>query len=69
MFPIIAMIAASVAMYRIAAMSDIAPTKWAVITFGLCFILSLVIPFPFGGLLVGFPVSYGLMVYSSMKTA
>lgn len=67
MLAIIAIIASAVAMSRIAGMSDMNSTKWGIITFGICFGLSFIVPFPFGGVVIGFPLSYGIMVYTTMK--
>jgi hypothetical protein len=68
MLSLLAIFGATVIMYRMAGMSEMSSSKWGLITFIICFLLS-VIPFPFSGVVIGLPISYGAMIYSSMKTA
>ena len=67
MFVIIATIAATVSMSRIAGVSDMSSGKWGTITFCVCLGLGLTVPFPFSGLIIVLPLCYGLMIYSSVK--
>ena len=66
MFGWIIIIAATVAMYRMAEMSDRSGALWAALTFVICFACAAFIPLPLINLGIGLVLSYGALILISV---